>query len=93
MALLATAASSPLRLHAVMKSVLLALIWPVPGYFIGLFGGIWLVPYLSRNAHDGSVEAAMTGAFLIGPLLAVAAFVTGLVYHRSRRGRAPQSPV
>lgn len=38
------------------------------GYVIGLFGGIGLVFLLSSNRHDRLAEAAMTGAFIVGPL-------------------------
>ena len=67
-----------------MKSAFLALLWAVPLYFIGLFGGIWLLPLLSGNMHDGPVEAAMTGAFVLGPLAALAGFVAGFLFHRAR---------
>ena len=67
-----------------MKSALLALLWAVPLYFAGLFGGIWLLPLLSGYRHDGSVEAVMTGAFVLGPLAALAGFVAGFLFHRSR---------
>jgi hypothetical protein len=39
-----------------------------------------LVNLMSSNSHDRSVEAAMTGAFFIGPLVAVLAFVATLAY-------------
>lgn len=39
------------------------------GYVVGLFGGIGLVYLLSSNQHDRSPEAAMTGAFFVGPLV------------------------
>jgi hypothetical protein len=41
------------------------------GYAIGLFGGIGLIYLLSSNQHDRSVEAAMFGAFVFGPLMAL----------------------
>ena len=41
------------------------------GYVVGLFGGIGLVYLLSSNQHDRSMEAAMTGAFVVGPLTAL----------------------
>ncbi|MDA1166461.1 MAG: hypothetical protein O3B13_25475 [Planctomycetota bacterium] len=41
------------------------------GYVIGLFGGIGLVSLLSSNQHDRSIEAAMTGAFFVGPFTAL----------------------
>lgn len=39
------------------------------GYVIGAFGGVGLVYLLSNNQHDRSTEAAMTGAFFVGPLV------------------------
>ena len=53
------------------------------GYAIGAFGGGFLVSTLSSNPHDRSVEAAMTGAFVCGPLGAGVGFVSGFL--RSRR--------
>ena len=47
------------------------------GYVIGLFGGLGLVLLLSSNEHDRSMEAAMTGAFVVGPLFAVVGFFRG----------------
>lgn len=41
------------------------------GYAVGLFGGIGLVYLLSSNQHDRSLEAAMTGAFFVGPFTAL----------------------
>ena len=37
--------------------------------------GYFLVEGLSSNTHDRSLEAAMTGAFVVGPLFAVVAFI------------------
>jgi len=53
------------------------------GYAIGGLGGGFLVSVLSSNPHDRSVEAAMTGAFVLGPLGALVGFVSGFL--RSRR--------
>ena len=49
----------------------------VLGYAVGAAGGGLVVDELSSNVHDRSVEAAMTGAFAIGPLAAVVGFVVG----------------
>lgn len=57
------------------------------GYLCGAFGGGLLVSLLSSNTHDRSMEAAMTGAFVLGPLGGLIGFVIGL-----RRSRAPSSP-
>lgn len=45
------------------------------GYALGGFGGGFLVSLLSSNRHDRSVEAAMTGAFVTGPIVALLALV------------------
>lgn len=45
------------------------------GYVVGAFGGGTIVSYLSQNRHDKSVEAAMTGAFVTGPILAIIVFI------------------
>ncbi len=67
-----------------MKSALLALLWVVPFYFVGLFACVFLLPLISQNRHDAQLEAAMTGAFVFGPLVAIIGFVVGFLFHRSR---------
>ena len=54
-------------------------LWAVPAYLVGAFGGGYLVSLLSSNTHDRSMEAAMTGAFVLGPLSAFAGFVVGAI--------------
>lgn len=54
-----------------LKRSALSLGLGVLGYVVGLFGGIGLVYLLSNNQHDRSMEAAMTGAFVVGPLIAL----------------------
>ncbi len=49
------------------------------GYAVGLFGGLGLVLLLSSNQHDRSMEAAMTGAFVVGPLTALLFAVVSFV--------------
>jgi hypothetical protein len=63
-----------------MKTLGLSLLAAVIGYVVGIFGGMALINLMSSNSHDKSVEAAMTGAFFIGPLVAVLAFFATLVY-------------
>jgi hypothetical protein len=67
-----------------MKTFGLSLLAGAIGYVVGLFGGMGLVNLMSSNIHDRSVEAAMTGAFLIGPLVALLAFVATLAYLLTR---------
>jgi len=71
----------------VLRRIGMGLLFAVPAYLAGAFGGGWLVYQLSANQHDRDVEAAMTGAFFLGPLAAVAGFVVGAV-----RGRRPVDP-
>jgi hypothetical protein len=59
----------------------------VLGYALGAFGGGLLVSVLSSNTHDRSVEAAMTGAFVLGPLAAVVGALVGIC-----RTKAPRPP-
>ena len=68
-----------------MKRLGIALLWAVGGYLAGAFGGGWLVTQFSSNMHDRSVEAAMSGAFFFGPVLAVAAFIAAMVWRRSAK--------
>ena len=62
-----------------LRRILMGLLWAVPGYLVGAFGGGYLLYALSSNQHDRSVEAAMTGAFVLGPLAALVAFIAGAV--------------
>ena len=63
------------------------LLWAVAGYVAGAVGGVLLVNALSTNSFDRDMEAVMTGAFATGPLMAVIAFVVGVV-RSGRRVRA-----
>ena len=69
-----------------MKTFGLTVLAAIGGYFIGLFGGMLVVETFSSNQHDKSVEAAMTGAFVVGPLMAVVAVIVLLIF-RSRRAQ------
>ncbi len=69
-----------------MKTLGLAVLAAIGGYIIGLFGGMILIETFSSNVHDKSIEAAMTGAFVIGPLMSVAAVIVVMVF-RSRHGQ------
>jgi hypothetical protein len=70
-----------------MRRVGIALLHAIGGCAIGAVAGYFLVQLLSTNVHDRAVEAAMTAAFVTGPLGAVVGFVVGLV-----RGRATPPP-
>jgi hypothetical protein len=70
-----------------VRRFLLAIVWAAGGYIVGAFGGGFLINALSSNQFDRSVEAAMTGAFVTGPLAGVIAFVVGFV--RSGHSKPP----
>ena len=66
-----------------LRSLAFAFAWALAGYLIGAFGGGWLGTKLSSNMHDRSTpEAAMTGALVYGPALALIAFIVGFVRSR-----------
>jgi hypothetical protein len=62
-----------------------ALAGAVAGYVVAAGGGYFLVLALSSNVHDRSVEAAMTSAFVVGPLGAVLAAVAAWAAAGPRR--------
>ena len=55
------------------------------GYGLGALGGWGLILGLSPDTHDRSVEAAMSGAFVFGPIAAVVAAVLALWATRPMR--------
>ncbi len=65
-----------------MRRFGIGLLCAIGGYALGALAGDFLIATFSGNAHDRSVEAAMTGAFVVGPLAAVIAFVLGVVWGR-----------
>lgn len=62
-----------------MRRVGLGLLFALGGYFAAAAAGYFLIGAFSSNVHDRELEAAMTGAFVIGPLGAVLGFIVGLV--------------
>jgi hypothetical protein len=72
-----------------MKTFGLSVLAAIGAYLVGLFGGMVLIKTFSSNTHDKSVEAAMTGAFVFGPLAAVFAVITLLIF-RSRHSPTDQ---
>jgi uncharacterized membrane protein YeaQ/YmgE (transglycosylase-associated protein family) len=64
---------------------MIGLLWAGAGYVIGAFCGGYLVSRFSANTHDRSIEAAMTGAFVIGPIIAILAFT----FSHLRSSRSP----
>lgn len=72
-----------------MKRLGLSLIYAIGGYLIAASLGYFLIGQFSTNSHDRAVEAAMTSAFVFGPLGGVAAFIVGFV----RSGRRAGGPI
>ena len=75
-----------------MRRLVRGFLWAVPAYFVGAFGGGYLVSVLSSNTHDRSLEAAMTGAFLWGPAAGLIGFVVGAMRTKDRGPRTDQGP-
>ena len=71
-----------------MRRVGWGLLGAIGGYLIGAFGGGLAISVLSSNQHDRSVEAAMTGAFVLGPLGAVVGCVWGVIRGGKRSARS-----
>lgn len=67
-----------------MQRLGLALVYAVGGYVLAAGIGYFVIQQFSSNVHDRDLEAAMTGAFVAGPIGAVVAFVIGFV--RNGRG-------
>ena len=67
-----------------MKTFGAALLAAILGYTVGLFGTMAAIELFSSNQHDKSLEAAMTGAFAGGPLIAVIS-VIGILALRQKR--------
>ena len=67
-----------------MKTFSLGVLAAFCGYAIGMLSGMFLIETFSSNRHDRSVEAAMTGAFVVGPMMAILAVIVVLVI-RARR--------
>ena len=67
-----------------LRRVGFGFLWGIAGYLCGAFGGGFLVSQLSSNTFDRDMEAAMTGAFVTGPLVALIAFIIRAVRAGSR---------
>jgi len=52
----------------------------VRGYVGGFLIGMAVITAFSSNRHDKSTEAAMTGAFVFGPVGAVLAMVAAWIW-------------
>ena len=73
-----------------MKRFAIGLLCAIVGYVAIAVAGYFLVSLFSPNMHDRSVEAAMTAAFVFGPIGAILAFIGGFVVAgRGGRGGNP----
>ena len=73
-----------------MKRFAISLLWSIVGYVLVAIAGYILIDRFSSNMHDRSMEAAMTSAFVFGPLGAVVAFAVAFV--RLGRGSVNVKP-
>jgi hypothetical protein len=76
-----------------MRRLLAALLGMAVGYPLFAFVGYGAVGLFSGNHFDGSVEASMTAAFVIGPLGAIIGLVAGVILgkKKSRPADEPRS--
>jgi F0F1-type ATP synthase membrane subunit c/vacuolar-type H+-ATPase subunit K len=69
-----------------MKRFLYTVLGAVAGYISGGVLGYLLVHLFSSNLHDRELEAAMTGAFFSGPVIAIVSAIVGFILG-GRKGR------
>ncbi|MFN0120081.1 MAG: hypothetical protein ACKV2V_06235 [Blastocatellia bacterium] len=69
------------------KIIGLSIVAAIGGYVAGFIVGMILINRFSSNTHDRSMEAAMTSAFVIGPLGAILALALTLVSQLMRQQR------
>jgi len=74
-----------------MKRFGFGLLGAIAGYVVVGVLGYFLIGQLSSNTHDRSLEAAMTSAFVLGPLGAVVGFVLGFI-RGGARGKGGAGP-
>jgi len=61
----------------ILQAFGIAILSGLGGYVLGAFLGVLIVEMFSRNGHDKSVESAMAGFAVGGPLLALLSAVGG----------------
>jgi hypothetical protein len=71
-----------------MKRIGVGILCAIGGYLIAAAGGYFLIDQFSSNVHDRSVEAAMTAAFVLGPLGALVSFIAGFIRGGRSSGNA-----
>jgi hypothetical protein len=62
-----------------MRRLLISMLVAVAAYPAAAVGGGALLFALSAHTHDRRLEAAMTGAFVFGPVTAIVAFLIAYV--------------
>lgn len=62
-----------------MRRFAVALAWAAVGYATAVVASYFLVAWLSFNAHDHEMEAAMTSFFFYGPVGALVAGIAAFV--------------
>lgn len=70
-----------------MKRFLATLFSAAVGFALFAFCGYWLIYLMSSNAHDSSVEAAMTSLFVIGPIGAILGAIAGFKLSKRTLGQ------
>ena len=70
-----------------MKTLVVALSVIASGYVAGGLIGFAAIQAVSTNAHDRDVEAAMTGAFVTGPIVAVFTLMAWAIYRATNRSK------
>lgn len=68
-----------------LKTIGVALLSGLGGYIGGVPLGWFMVEHLSDNRHDKQLEAAMTSAFFIAPIVALLAAILGAILYGSRQ--------
>lgn len=66
-----------------MKTLLVSFLIAAVAYVVAAVLGYFLIMKVSSNTHDRSMEAGMTGAFVIGPIVAVIAFIVAYLSMRT----------
>jgi hypothetical protein len=67
-----------------MRRAFIGIACAIVGYIGGALGGALLVTLFATPKSDKSVEAAMTGAFFTGPLVAIVACIAGIVLSKKK---------
>ena len=67
-----------------MKTFGLALLAAVGGYAVGTFTAMVLIERFSSNQYDRSLEAAMTSALVVGPLIGLLSAGLMVAYRTAR---------